>query len=101
MRVALQPTPQPLIGLCIGGSDPSPPYTGQLGGGGTVDESTGLYRRRVHGRELGPCDHVTGHVTIPGRRGGGDPSHDRSRDITYIGRNLHALGLIGPAVEEN
>ena len=55
-------SPPPPISPCIGGSDPSPPKTGQPGGGGTVDVSTGLYRRRAHRRELGPRDHVTGHM---------------------------------------
>ena len=37
-----------------------------------------------------------GHVTIPGQRGGGDPSRHRSRDIRFIGREMRALSLIGP-----
>ena len=73
--------------------DPSPPYTGRSGGVGG----------RVRERELGPSDHVTCyviarpyHVTIPGRRGGGDPPHHRSRDIRHIGGVMRALSLIGP-----
>jgi len=50
--------------------DPSPPYTGRSGGGGT-------HKRE---RELGPRNHVTCyviarpcHMTISGRREGGGP----------------------------
>ena len=39
--------------LCIGGVIPPPTYTGRPGGGGTVDESTGLNRRRAHGENSG------------------------------------------------
>ena len=70
-----------------------PPHTqADLGVGGQLRE-----------RELGPHDHMTchviawpGHETIPGRRGGGDPPHHRSRDTSFIGGEMHALGLIGP-----
>jgi len=60
MQVAQQPPPHPT-------------YTGRPGGGATVDVSPGLYRLWAHGRDLGPRDHVTGHVTIPRRRGKGGP----------------------------
>ena len=38
-----------------------------------------------------PC-----HVTIPGRRGGGDPPRHRSREPSFIGGEFRALGLVGP-----
>ena len=73
--------------------DPSPPHTqADLGVGGQERE-----------RELGPHDLVTCYVivrpcqvTIPGQRGGGDPPRHRSRDTSFIGRELRALGLVGP-----
>ena len=57
----------------------------------------------VRERELGPHNHVTkfvivrpGHVTIPGRRGGGAPPRPRSRDTRQIGGEMRALSLLGP-----
>ena len=54
-------------------------------------------------RELGLRHHVTkyviawpGHVTIIGRRGGGDLLRHRSLDTRQIGQEMHALGLLGP-----
>ena len=70
-----------------------PPHTqAVLGVGGQLRE-----------RELGPRDHVTchviarpSHVTIPGRRGGGDASRHRSHDTSFIRGELRMLGLVGP-----
>jgi len=75
-----------------GPTETPPPHTqADLGVGGRVRE-----------RELGTRDHVTCyvitrpcHVTIPGRRGG-DPLRHRSRDTSFIGRELRTLGLVGP-----
>ena len=60
-----------------------------------------LCRIIVRKRELGPRDHVTcyviarpGHVTIPGRRGGGPTAW--SCDTRQIGGEMGALSLLGP-----
>ena len=81
-----------------GPTETPPPHTqADLGVGGHVRE-----------RELGPRDHMTCyviarpcHVTIPGRRGRGDPPCHRSRDTSFIGGELCALGLVGPMPRRN
>jgi len=72
--------------------DPSPPYTGRSGGGGT--------RKRERTRSAQSRDLLRHCVARsrdnPGRRGGGDPPRHRSRDTRQIGWELRALGLVGP-----
>jgi len=63
-----------------------PPHTqADLGVGGRVRE-----------RDSGYIIARPRHVTVSGRRWGGDPPHHRSRDTSFISRELRTLGLVGP-----
>ena len=72
--------------------DPSPPYTGRCGGGGT--------RKRERTRYARSPDQLR-HRAALSRDGilaerGGDPPRHRSCDTRQIVGEMHALGLVGP-----
>jgi len=69
--------------------DPSPPYTGRSGGGGT--------RKRERTRYARSPDLLRHHTALSrDNTRGGDPLRHRSRDTSFIGRELRTLGLVGP-----
>ena len=75
-----------------GAGDPSPPYTGRPWDGGTLERER---TRSARSRDL--LRHLAARARDNTRaEKGGDPPRHRSRDTSFIGRELHALDLIGP-----
>ena len=71
--------------------DPSPPYTGRSGGGGT--------RKRDRTRSARSRDLLRHRAALSRDRiwrRGGDPPRHRSHDTSFISGELHTLSLLGP-----
>ena len=77
--------------------DPSPPYTGRSGGGGTRKRER---TRSAQSRDLLRHRAALSRDHIWVERGGGDPPRHMSRDTSVIGGEMHALGLLLPYARE-
>ena len=81
------------ITYCGAHGDPSPPYTGQLGGWGQLmcKRTWGAARSRDLSR-----DRAAQSRDNTWAERGGDPPRHRSCDTSFIGGELRVLGLVGP-----
>ena len=76
--------------------DPSPPYTGRSGGGGTCKREK---TRSARSRDLLPHRAALSRDHIRAERGGDPPRH-RSLDTSVSSGEMRALGLLLPYAEE-